>query len=374
MDKGPPAAVARPLGATLRAQWLRLRTRLRRQWWIVALTIALGVAWQAGSRMSTPRGIPSSSETRQAAPVSNETEVSLGEQPGGRFRETLKISRRLLLGLLAGLLAGGLMLLLIDRADDRLASSADMIERFSEPVLAQIPNVEHTRIASGLPLIALEDERYSYAEAFRSLRSSLIFMPNQREVKTLGVTSAIASEGKSTIASNLAITMSAAGARVLLVDADLRHGDLAHLFDAPDRDGVANVLREEISWQRALQPTEHDSLSLIPRGTGSAGHENGELLRRPLMATLVREFREEFDTIIFNMAPILGEESATKLAPQFDGTLIVVRAQFTSARTTRHALDLLSQSEAKALGLILNCVDPEMPDYYYYQYPKYHAA
>ncbi|HEX5177000.1 MAG TPA: CpsD/CapB family tyrosine-protein kinase, partial [Chthoniobacteraceae bacterium] len=195
-----------------------------------------------------------------------------------------------------------------------------------------------------------------------------------REVKTLGVTSAIASEGKSTIASNLAITMASAGARVLLVDADLRRGDLALLFASQNREGLANVLREEISWPRALQTTEHASLSLISRGTASPGQDPGELLLRPLMATLICEFRKEFDIVIFNTVPILQNDGAMNLAAQFDGTLIVVRARFTSARTARQALDILSQSEAKLLGLILNCVDPEMPDYYYYQYPKYHAA
>ncbi len=119
------------------------------------------------------------------------------------------IGKHLFIGLFAGLVIGSLMLFLLDRSDDRLSTSSEVIQHFSEPILGQIPNVTDTRKETGLPLLQLEDERYSFAESFRSLRSSLIFMPNQSELKTLLITSAIPNEGKSTVASNLAITMAA---------------------------------------------------------------------------------------------------------------------------------------------------------------------
>ena len=90
------------------------------------------------------------------------------------------------------------------------------------------------------------------------MRSSLIFMPNQGELKALLVTSAIPNEGKSTIASNLAITMAAAGGRVLLVDADLRRGDIAQLFHIDGRLGLTNVLRGENRWKDVVKdPIPH---------------------------------------------------------------------------------------------------------------------
>jgi len=125
--------------------------------------------------------------------------------------------KHLLVGLIGGLVLGLIVLVVMDRSDDRINSSTEMLDHFSEPILGQIPNVADSRNDAGLPLLQSEDERYTYAEAFRSLRSSLIFMPNQTELKTILVTSAIPNEGKSTIASNLAVTMAAAGARVLLV-------------------------------------------------------------------------------------------------------------------------------------------------------------
>ncbi len=278
----------------------------------------------------------------------------------------------LLIGLIGGFAVGMIILIVLDRADDRLSSSTEMLDHFSEPILGQIPNVADSREETGLPLLLPEDERYTYAESFRSLRSSLIFMPNQAELKTILITSAIPNEGKSTIASNLAITMAASGARVLLVDADLRRGDIAQLFDIDGRIGLSDILRGEVDWKEAVQSTKHATLRIIPRGPVT--NQSGELLLRPQLITLLDEFKETFDLTIFNTAPILAADDTSTLAPNFDGALMVIRAQFTSARLSKNALNALYQRQVNVLGLILNCIDTEMPDYYYYRYPKYYAA
>lgn len=286
--------------------------------------------------------------------------------------ENRGVVKGLLTGLIGGLLLGLGILFLLDRADDRLASSSEMIEQFNEPILGQIPDVADSRTQGGLPLLQEEDERYMYAEAFRSLRSSLIFMPNQTELKTLIITSAIPNEGKSTIASNLAITMANAGARVLLVDADLRRGDIAALFDTDGRQGLANILRGEVAWKDCVKTLKNEKLHIIPRGPVT--NQSGELLLQPTLPKLLAEWKATYDLVIFNTAPILATDDTPTVAPNFDGTLMVIRASFTSARLTRNSLNALYQRQVNVLGLILNCVDTEMPDYYYYRYPKYYAA
>lgn len=280
--------------------------------------------------------------------------------------------KHLLVGLIGGLVVGIIILLVMDRADDRVSSSTEMLDHFSEPILGQIPNVAETRKETGLPLLQAEDERYTYAEAFRSLRSSLIFMPNQAELKTILITSAIPNEGKSTIASNLAITMAASGARVLLVDADLRRGDLAQLFDTDGRFGLSSILRGEVPWREAVQTTKYPTLSLIPRGPVT--NQSGELLLKPELVGLLEQFKDAYDLTIFNTAPVLAADDTPTLAPNFDGALMVVRAAFTSSRLSKNSLNMLYQRQVNVLGLILNCIDAEMPDYYYYRYPKYYAA
>ncbi len=278
----------------------------------------------------------------------------------------------LLVGLIGGLVTGSLVLLLMDRADDRLASSTEVMDRFSEPIVGQIPNVGASRTDAGLPLLHSEDNRYTFAESFRSLRSSLIFMPNQGDLRTIIVTSAIPGEGKSTVASNLAITMSLAGAKVLLVDADLRRGDLTELFGLESKVGLSSVLRGEVEMKGALQPTKYSTLTLMP--SGPVTNQSAELLLKPSFTKLLAQCREDFDLTIFNTSPILATDDTATIAPKFDGTLMVVRAQFTSARLVSSSLSALYQRQVNVLGLILNCVDTEMPDYYYYRYPKYYAA
>ena len=280
--------------------------------------------------------------------------------------------KHLAIGFFAGLLLGSLILLVINRMDDRLTSSSEVLQQFTEPILAQIPNVVESRTDAGLPLVQDDDPRYAYAEAFRSLRSSLIFMPNQSDLRTILVTSAIPNEGKSTIASNLAVTMAASGARILLVDADLRRGDIAQIFGLEGNAGLSSILRGEVPWKEAVVKTKYPTLSIITRGPVT--NQSGELLLKPQMVKLLQEFKDSYDLAIFNTAPILATDDTPSLAPNFDGALMVVRAQFTSARLTRNALDALYQRQVNVLGLILNSVDAEMPDYHYYRYPKYYAA
>ncbi len=312
--------------------------------------------------------------TRDLAPAKNANPESfLVMQKASPPQEVpSKAVKSLVTGFLGGFVAGLIVLALLDRADDRITSSTEMLNHFSEPILGQIPNVIDSRTEQGLPLLQPEDERYTYAEAFRSLRSSLIFMPNQAELKTILVTSAIPNEGKSTIASNLAITMAASGARVLLVDADLRRGDIATLFDIDGRSGLTNILRGEVHWKETVQRSRVATLSIIPSGPPT--NQSGELLLKPELLSLLEEFKDTFDLTIFNTAPILAADDTPTLAPNFDGALMVVRAQFTAARLSKNALNALYQRQVNVLGLILNCIDTEMPDYYYYRYPKYYAA
>ena len=125
------------------------------------------------------------------------------------------VLKHLLIGFVGGGVVGIAILIFLDRADDRMTSSSEMMEQFNEPILGQIPDVVDSRGACGLPCFSWRTSATPLPRRFARLRSSLIFMPNQAELRTLLMTSAIPNEGKSTIASNLAITMAASGANVV---------------------------------------------------------------------------------------------------------------------------------------------------------------
>jgi hypothetical protein len=160
--------------------------------------------------------------------------VDGGDQVGIMESATTPVSvrpglvRSLLVGLGFGAFAGLVILILLDRIDDRTASFTEFQHYFTENILGQIPK-EKTK--GPLNLLQPDDARHVFAESYRNVRSSIFFMPYEGpRPKTLLVTSAVPSEGKSTVSANLAITMAHSGAKTLLVDGDLRRGALRETF------------------------------------------------------------------------------------------------------------------------------------------------
>ena len=161
--------------------------------------------------------------------VDNSDQVSIMEPASAPISVRPGLFKSLLIGLGAGALAGIAVLLLLDRIDDRMSSFSEFQHQFSESVLGQIPK-EKTK--GKVTLLQPDDARHIFAESYRNVRSSLFFMPYEGpRPKTLLITSAVPNEGKSTVSSNLAITMALSGAKTLLIDGDLRRGAIREAFD-----------------------------------------------------------------------------------------------------------------------------------------------
>jgi capsular exopolysaccharide synthesis family protein len=265
------------------------------------------------------------------------------------------------------------LLLLLDRFDDRVASFTDLQDIFDEPVLCQVPR-EVTLNANGrLDLIHPQDDRHAFAEAYRNLRSSLLYMgENGKLPKLLLVTSSIPSEGKSVTAANLATTLAEAGARVLLLDADLRKGTLHELFNKPLGAGLSEILTREADWKAVAQPTGTPNLSLITRGR--TARNPSELFLGAPTKSLFAELQAAYDLVLLDSAPVMAADDVATLAPQTEGVVFVLRSNFTSARIARAALDLLYQRRVNILGLALNAVAADSSEYYYYKYKSYYTA
>jgi len=300
--------------------------------------------------------------------VDSGDQISIMEMAGAPMSVRPGLLKSLLIGLGCGALAGIGILLLLDRIDDRMASFGEFQHQFSENVLGQIPK-EKTK--GRVTLLQADDARHVFAESYRNIRSSIFFMPYEGpRPKTLLITSSVPNEGKSTISSNLAITMALSGARTLLIDGDLRRGALREAFGVSSKIGFSEVLKQEVNWQEVVVPTSYANLFLLPRGK-TLGQPSEHLLREST-DTLLREMYTHYDYIIIDSSPVLAADDSTSLAPKIDATLFVVRLSYTSARLTRKSLELLYNRQVNVPGVILNYVDTSLPEYYYYQYSEYY--
>ncbi len=298
--------------------------------------------------------------------------ISIMERPGLAQAVHVGMSGMLFQGLLLGALAGVAILFLLDRIDDRINSFTELRDHFEEPVLGQIPmDPTLARKKGGPSLLVQDDRRHVYAESFRNVRSSLLFMAiDGTRPKTLLITSAIPNEGKSTFASNLAITMAFAGSRVLLVDADLRRGRIHDAFSVNNQHGLSDILSNQMNWRDAIQESAAYHFHIIPRG--ATPPNPGELFLSSLVPSIFQEMRNEYDYVVVDSAPILATDDTASLAPKLDGTIFLMRTSYTSARLSRNAMDLLYQRQVNILGLVMNFVDTNLPEYYYYQYKEYY--
>lgn len=287
--------------------------------------------------------------------------------------------KNLLLGLLAGLGVGGGILALLDRLDDRMGAFSDFQALFSETVLGQIPRDEEARDASRdgvetfTELLRSDDERYQLVESYRNIRSSLLYMPLEgARPKTLLITSAIPNEGKSTIATNLALVMAFAGMKTLLIDGDLRRGAIHDKLNTQREPGLTDVLARSLPWTEAVRTTETENLFFLPRGKSVP--QPSEYLLGATTDALLQEIYAHYDYVIMDSSPVLAADDTASLAPKMDATLFVVRLGFTSAKMTRKALEILDKRQANVPGVILNFVDTTSPEFVYYQYPEYYHA
>ena len=285
-------------------------------------------------------GISTNTELEQLSILENAspavlTKVNMAKTVGG--------------GIAVGLLAGLAFLFLIYKTNDKISSVVECTGNFKEQtILGQIP---HDDLDGDLALLVPYDPRRALLEAFRALRSSIIFAPLEgTRPKALMVTSAESGEGKTVIAANLAATLAFSGAKTLLIDCSLTHGRLHEIFDTSPRKGLVNVLEQHVQWSEAVVQTNIENLFLLPRGEPlayPAEHYFGAFLK---------DIYQEFDYIIFDSASVLDDMDVLSFAPILDGVLFVIRFAQTSTGKAHRALDFLNARQVNVLGLVCNDV------------------
>jgi len=204
-------------------------------------------------------------------------------------------------------------------------------------------------------------QSFVFTEAFKSLRTNIMFSLPKEGCKKLMIVSSVSSEGKSTISAHLAASLADMGANVLLIDCDLRRGKVHKFFEAKRNPGLANVLAGFTDVNTAVQKTSVDKLYILSAGV--VPPNPSELLASDRMKMLIDEFSKSFDYIIMDTSPINVVSDALAIASLVDGVAVVARQNYTDKNTFEKCISNLEFAGAKIIGVVLNDTQEKRASY-----------
>ena len=282
-------------------------------------------------------------------------------------------------------LAGGIGLaFLFDYLDTSIRSAREVESLLRVPVLGLVPgqaSLETRRsrrraLAEGketgpFALVAHRDMTSVLSEAFRNVRTSLLYSSPDQPPRALMVTSLQSEDGKTSLANNLAIALAQLGAgEVLIVDADMRRPNLHELLEVDQAPGLSTFLTGQAELTQIILPTRIPNLYVIPAGRIPVNP--AELMASRRLGLALDVLRERFAHVIFDTPPLFGVSDAATLAPRLDGVVLVLRHGRAGRDGARRAVQLLSSVRARILGVVLNDVSAKGESYYgYYGYYGY---
>lgn len=314
------------------------------------------------------RGEMLRAQIAEALEVGNVDIVDLARVPGSPLQH--RGLPKWMIGLLLGTLAGGLVAIGFDRLNNTIRSREEVEAALQVPSLAVIPrtgNGDRYGIQRLLPapkaetktrrvVVAEPSENGSaiIVEAYKTLRTNLMFSRIAHDIRVLSVTSAMPAEGKTTTAANLATAFAQQGVKTLLVDADLRRPRLHELFGTPVRPGLTDMLIGSNTVPRPAQ-TGITNLYLLPGG--QVINNPSEVLGSLRFKDFLEQVSKMFELVILDTPPVLPFTDAAVLATMTDGVLVVVSAGATDRRLSQAAVSQLRSVGARVVGSVLNRFD-----------------
>lgn len=284
----------------------------------------------------------------------------------------------LLLALLLGAGLGVGLAYLLEILDSTLKHEEDVERVLKVPFLGMLPTVAEVGVSRReasreddptRDLFILHHPKSAPAECARAIRTNLLFMSPDRELKRFLITSSGPQEGKSTTAIHTAIVMAQAGSRVLLVDCDMRKPRLHRSFGVPNDTGLSSLVVGEGRIEDALKHTEVPGLDFLP--CGPIPPNPAELMHTKRFRQVLAELGAEYDRVIFDTPPLNAVADAAVLSTQVDGVILVTRFKKTGRELARRALRMLTDVNATVLGAVMNDVDLRSTEYNYYYAQKY---
>jgi polysaccharide biosynthesis transport protein len=277
-----------------------------------------------------------------------------------------------LTAILAGLTIAFGLAFGIEYLDDTVKTPEDVTRRLKLPLLGLVPAIHGDHVP-----ILTETVPHDFGEAFRSLRTSLVFTSGGESTRVIAVTSSQPLEGKTTTACNLALALALGGSRVLLIDADMRRPGLHKTIGLPNDVGLSHLLVGQSRVRDAVQRTTEPNLFVIT--AGRTPPNPSELLASERMNHLMANLAHgPFDWVVIDTPPVLAVTDAVIIAQKVAGVVFVIGSEMTRRVHAERALETLQSGRARGIGVVLNRVDFDRNKYYYsryygYQYKSYYG-
>ncbi|MCK6553721.1 polysaccharide biosynthesis tyrosine autokinase [Candidatus Binatia bacterium] len=321
-----------------------------------------------------------------------------------------KTKRNLAMGLFLGLMAGAFGAILLDRLDTRIHTPEDIAEWLHLPSLGVIPDFQRVLqipaygkpaleapavgdgngnegghgngSGGGRQVVTVTNPGSVISEAYRSIRTNILFSSPGNPPKTVLVTSSQASEGKTVTTINLAVSLAMSGSNVCVIDADMRHPSCHQPLKVPSEPGLSNVLTGQCELADAVVRSpmlsgkngDRSRFGLYVLPAGPPPPNPAELVGSAVMNEVLATLSENFDFVLVDSPPILPVTDSVVMATKTDGVVVVVKASEWGRDVVGKALSHLDAVRARVLGVVLNSVDVKRGGSSYYYYRHYHGG
>lgn len=292
-----------------------------------------------------------------------------------RFPVKPRKKLNILLAMIVGLFMGVGLAFFFEYLDNTIKVPEEVKQYLKIPYLGPVPIIvtdtdKNPHGRQPPELVTLHSPKSIASEAYRGIRTSILFSSAESEPRVILVSSAGPEEGKTISTANLAITMAQSGSKVIVIDCDLRRPRIHKLFDIPRDQGLTNLLVGNMEIKEAIFDTRIPNLDIIP--CGPIPPNPSEILGSSRMEKLIEVLKKSYKRIIIDSPPITAVTDAMVLAKSVDGVVLVIHANDTAREIVKNGLSQLQGVGARVLGAILNGVDMARDSYYYYQYYYYY--
>lgn len=283
--------------------------------------------------------------------------------PPGSPASPQKLSSIFLAGLI-GLGVGLGLVFGLEFIDDSIRFPDEVSKGLGLPFFGVVPSASWDPSDLRSHMLSNLDQKSGLAEAYRNIRSAFLFSGTQKDNGVVVFTSAVPKEGKTTSCINLAVSLAQAGSRVLIVDGDMRRGEVHKFFGLEGGRGFSDVLTGQAKPESVIQRTGIPNLDVV--ATGPFPPNPAELALRPELRNFLEFARRSYDRILIDCPPVMAVSESGILAAQADGVVFVVWAGQTSRRLSQLSVQVLRERGANMIGCVLNNLEFARVGYYYY--------